>query len=785
MSNSVENRFFAIVCGALLVFVAPLFVLFLFLSSERADKEIRDHISVLLVANAQALAKPLWDLDEESVTQISATIVSQGAIVKVEVRDQSGKLDVSQSTIPRSFDGKLLQVSRAIIYNTVDGPKNLGSISVFYPALGLFSGLKQEEVVFISIFIFAVLTVFGTALIGNRIFVIQPLMRLTAAIEATRQLGSRHHVDWQSNDEMGRLARSFNEMQTKLENEEKELKLAHRRATDIYNLTPAMLFSLDEDDRITAVSDYWLVATGYHRAAIIGRRFADLVTPFTREKFVNRKAANAAGAAVDVTVKFVCMDGRIMDVLILESEALTGSHRLSLSVMTDVTELKASEDRNHRQAITDHLTGLLNRQGFESALDSKIAAADAANQELACLFIDLDRFKWINDNMGHAAGDNALCELVGRLKTLLSPSDEAARLGGDEFAILLPAKNAERRAKAMCSQIASIFEMPFGQNFRLSASIGIAVYPRHAANAAELLQKSDMAMYAKKRDGKNGAQIFDSSMLDRARSRAEIEANIEAGLAGDWFEAYLQPIVSLDGRGIAGFEALMRLNHPQKGLMPPAEIISVAEETAKIVRIGNIIMEKAIANLAKISRIPGMQDAYLAINFSPLQFDPALPPRLAAIAGRHGIRPNRIVVEITEAVLMHDNPQIRTIVTELRRFGCRIALDDFGTGYSSLSYLNRFPVDIIKVDQSFTRAVNDADDEVRQKSRTLIESIATLSHKMDCTIIAEGIETEEECRVLHQMGLDYGQGYLFHRPQNAAALIEELQASLSTVARAS
>jgi diguanylate cyclase (GGDEF)-like protein/PAS domain S-box-containing protein len=785
MNNSVENRFFAIVCGALLVFVAPLFVLFLFLSSERADKEIRDHISVLLVANAQALAKPLWDLDEESVTRISATIVSQGAIVKVEVRDQSGKLDVSQSTIPRSFDGKLLQVSRAIIYNTVDGPRNLGSISVFYPALGLFSGLKQEEVVFISIFIFAVLTVFGTALIGNRIFVIQPLMRLTAAIEATRQLGSRHHVDWQSNDEMGRLARSFNEMQTKLENEEKELKLAHRRATDIYNLTPAMLFSLDEDDRLTAVSDYWLVATGYHRAAVIGRRFADLVTPFTREKFVNRKAANAAGAAVDVTVKFVCMDGRVMDVLILESEAATGSHRLSLSVMTDVTELKASEDRNHRQAITDHLTGLLNRQGFESALDNKIAAADAANQELACLFIDLDRFKWINDNMGHAAGDSALCELVGRLKALLSPADEAARLGGDEFAILLPARNAEKRAKAMCAEIASIFETPFGENFHLSASIGIAIYPRHAANAAELLQKSDMAMYARKRDGKNGVQIFDSSMLDRARSRAEIEANIEAGLAEDWFEAYLQPIVNLDGRGIAGFEALMRLNHPQKGLMPPAQIISVAEETAKIVRIGNIIMEKAIANLAKISRISGMQDTYLAINFSPLQFDPALPPRLAAIVGRHGIRPDRIVVEITEAVLMHDNPQIRTVVTELRRFGCRIALDDFGTGYSSLSYLNRFPVDIIKVDQSFTRAVNDADDEVRQKSRMLIESIATLSHKMDCTIIAEGIETEEECRVLHQMGLDYGQGYLFHRPQNAAVLIEELQASPSAVARAS
>ncbi|MDP9810324.1 diguanylate cyclase (GGDEF)-like protein/PAS domain S-box-containing protein [Rhizobium tibeticum] len=786
MNNSVENRFLAIICGALLLFVAPLFVLFLFLSSERADKEIRDHISVLLVANSQALAKPLWDLDDDSVTQISATIVSQGAIVKVQVRDQSGQLDVTQSTIPRSYDGNLVQVSRAIIYNTIDGPKNLGTISVFYPAIGLFSGLKHEEVVFMSIFIFAVLAVFSAALIGNRIFIIRPLMRLTAAVEATRQLGSRHHVNWQSNDEMGRLASGFNEMQSKLESEECELKLAHRRAVDIYDLTPAMLFSLDEDDRITAVSDYWLVATGYDRPRVIGCRFADLVTADTREAFLKRKNDLNGGAAVDVTVKFICADGSLMDVLILESTAATAGHdRLSLSVMTDVTELKASEARNHQQAIRDHLTGLLNRQGFETVLDATILDVDAAGQELACLFVDLDRFKWINDNLGHAEGDRALREFVDRLKTHLAPSDQAARLGGDEFAILLPAKDAARRASAMAEQIASIFIEPFGPDLHLSASVGIAIYPRHASNAAELLQKSDMAMYAKKRDGKNGAQLFDTSMMDHTRARAEIENYIEAGLAEDWFDAYLQPIVSLNGRGVAGFEALMRLNHPQKGLMAPAEIINVAEETAKIVRVGNVIMEKAIANLAAISRLPGMQDSYLAINFSPLQFEAALPARLAALLGRHGIRPQRIVVEITEAVLMHNNPQIRTVVAEMRRFGCRIALDDFGTGYSSLSYLNRFPVDIIKIDQSFTQSINDANDDVRDKSRTLVESITTLSHKMGCIVIAEGIETEDECQTLHKMGLDFGQGYLFHRPQQAAALIERLSATEQPIARAS
>ncbi|WP_160008174.1 bifunctional diguanylate cyclase/phosphodiesterase [Rhizobium sp. 18055] len=786
MHNSVQNRFLGIVFGALLLLVTPLFILFLFLSSERAEKEIRDHISVLLVANSQALAKPLWDLDEDSVAQISATVVSQALIVKVQVSDHSGQLDVTQSTIPKSFHGELVQVSHAIIYSALDGPKNLGSISVSYPAPGLFSGLQQEEIVFMSIFIFAVLIVFSAALIGNRIFLVRPLMRLIAAIEATGQLGSRHHVDWRSNDEMGRLARSFNEMQSKLESEEQELKLAHRRAIDIYDLTPAMLFSLDEDDRITAVSDYWLAATGYERHRVIGARFTDLVTQDTREAFLGRNDELGGGKAVDVTVKFLCADGRVIDVLILESKASTGGHDvLSLSVMTDVTALKASEARNHKQAITDHLTGLLNRQGFETILDGKIRAADAANQELACLFVDLDRFKWINDNLGHAEGDKALREFVGRLKTKLAPSDVAARLGGDEFAILLPAKDAAERADIMAEMLASIFSEPFGTDMHLSASVGIAIYPRHADNAAELLQKSDMAMYAKKRDGKNGAQHFDSGMIDHARARAEIESCIEIGLLEDWFEAYLQPIVNLNGRGIAGFEALMRLNHPQKGLMAPAEVINVAEETSKIIRVGNVIMEKAIEHLANLSALPGMQDSYLAINFSPLQFESSLPARLASFLMRHSIHPERIVVEITEAVLMHNNPEIRKVVSDLRQFGCRIALDDFGTGYSSLSYLNRFPVDIIKIDQSFTRSINDANDDIRHKSRTLVESITTLSHKMGCTVIAEGIETEQECSTLCEMGLDYGQGYLFHRPQTVAQLIDKMAGREPALARAS
>jgi len=780
MTPSVESRFLAIVAGTVFLLVMPLFVLFLILSAERAEDELTDHVTMLLAANAQALAKPLWDFDQESVEQITATVVSAGRINRVSVSDLSGGIRVALPDLPVFPKNGLRSMTHAIVYKTLDGPRTVGTITIYFDRRDIFAMLRQAESAFISIFMVAVLTVIGAAVIGNRMMIIKPLLKLTAAIEATRRLGSRHHVDWRSRDEMGRLAQSFNAMQAKLEQEEQELKRAHQRTTEIYNLTPAMLFSIDENDRITAVSDYWLLATGHLRQAVIGTPFADMVEPGLRSAYLARAGEHAKpGIARECTTKFLCADGRVIDVLIVETSRAGGGDQagLSLSVMTDVTALKQSEARNHRQAVTDHLTGLMNRQGFESALDVRIGETDAMGGELACLFVDLDRFKWINDNLGHHAGDSVLRSLVEQMRPLLPAGAVAARLGGDEFAILLHSAAAEEEAVALSARLCGVFAEPFdvdGTTARLSASIGIALYPRQARNAAELLQKSDLAMYRKKREGKNGAQLYDPLFQESTRQRAEIESDIESGLAHDWFQVYFQPIVNLEDRSIAGFEALMRLEHPRKGVLAPSEIIQVAEETGAIAQIGNRILEKALANLNRISAATGDSSTYLAVNFSPLQFEPGLPTRLAALLARHDIRPSRIVVEITEASLLDDNPQIHTILDEISRFGCRIALDDFGTGYSSLSYLNRFPVDIVKIDQSFIRSIADPASYLRQKSRMLIEGITAISHKMECSVVAEGVETEAQWAVLRQFGVDYGQGYLFARPLPVAQLLEML-----------
>lgn len=778
--HSVESRFIAIVIGALLAFVAPLFIFFLTLSSERVARERLRHTEVLMQANAQALGKPIWDFDLDSISQIVETLRASANISYVHIRDTSGLINIREPEVePKPADIQSI-VTADILHRTNEGIRKVGTAEIAIARNGPFSRFSTDELAIFSIFIFAIGTLFTAAIVGNRITIIRPLMRLTAAIEATRRLGSRHHVDWSSNDEMGHLAQNFNEMQSRLEQEENELKLAHARTTEIYNKTPAMLFSTDRDNRITAVSDYWLVATGYSRQAVIGQSFTKFVDAADHLVYRDRHVDGSSGTGIcEVTVRFHRADATVMDVLVLETCLPTdeAGTEPTLSVMTDVTDLKEAESRNLRQAISDHLTGLLNRQGFESVLNELIQRAELEDLDLACLFLDLDRFKWINDNLGHAVGDEVLCQVANRLRDQLRFNDVVARLGGDEFAVLLLSSDATQLAIDISARLCSALKEPIfvnGSRLNVSASIGIAVYPDHAATAADLLQKSDMAMYARKRGGKNGAQVFNDGIIDIARRRLEIEQRIEQGLREGRFDAYLQPIVSLRDGHIAGFEALMRLRHPQRGTLSPAEIIGVAEENGTIGKIGDVILEKAIRDLAAISRLDGMADSYLAVNFSPLQFDAALPNRIAALLLDSGVTPSRIVIEITEAVLMLDNPVIRQTLDALTALGCRIALDDFGTGYSSLSYLNRFPVDIVKVDQSFVRSLGSQQQIIGAKSRTLIEGIRMISHQMGCVVIAEGIETEEERQALDDMGVDLGQGYLFSEPLPFDELVREL-----------
>ena len=769
LTHSVEKRFIVIVCTALVVLIAPLFGLLFYLSAERALQDRTDRINVMTTANAQALGKPIWDFDKESVRKIAATILSSDIIESVHVGDSSGSISISIPETGRKHDIPTRTLTVPVEYESPDGIKNVGTLTVEVDNRGVLSTIALRDVAFISIFALSVLIVFAAALIANRITVIRPLLKLTDAIVATRSGGYRYKVDWQSQDEMGLLADNFNEMQNELAREEFELKAAHQLVQTVYNQTPAMLYVLDQNGRISAVSDYWLLATGYERESIVGRPFLELLADESRSVYrTRRKPGLQSNTSSALTVRFICADGREIYVLIRESVTWQEGGPIStLSVMTDVTELKQAETRNHLQAITDHLTGLLNRQGFEAVLDRKIAEADAVGDELACLFVDLDRFKWINDNLGHAAGDKVLQGVVERIRKQVRPSDAVARLGGDEFAILISARDVEKTAREVGERITRTLLKSFtidGTNVSLSASVGIALYPEHAKSAAELIQKSDLAMYERKRSGKNGTAVFSDSISDFMKQRADIERDIADALENDWFEAWLQPIHLLETGKATAFEALMRLRHPVKGILPPAEIIATAEETGSITRIGDVIFEKALANVAALSQIPGFEDVKVGINLSPLQINADLPAQISDAIVKSGVSPSRITIEITEAVLIHNNPEINFVLQTLRDCGVQIALDDFGTGFSSLSYLHRFPVDSIKIDKSFVSALTENSATTRDKTFLLIEGICTIAHHIGCRVVAEGIETEVQKRILTDMGVDLGQGFYFARP---------------------
>ncbi len=280
-------------------------------------------------------------------------------------------------------------------------------------------------------------------------------------------------------------------------------------------------------------------------------------------------------------------------------------------------------------------------------------------------------------------------------------------------------------------------------------------------------------MYARKRNGKNGARLFDPALANAAKNRAKIESYVEAGLKEDWFEAYLQPILNLTTGRLTGLEALMRLIHPEHGIVPPSGIVQNAEETGAIIRIGDRIFEKAVAQLARLTVHEEFKDVYVSVNISPLQFEPGLLDRMTLTLMRNGISPRNVVVEITEAVLMHHNPLIQQMLEGFGKAGYRLALDDFGTGHCGFNYLKTLPIDIIKIDQSFIRSLTEDGEIARKKSRMLVEGINTISHQMNCTVVAEGVEKAEQRDILADMGVDAGQGYLFSRPMPVDDIVEK------------
>jgi diguanylate cyclase (GGDEF)-like protein len=413
-------------------------------------------------------------------------------------------------------------------------------------------------------------------------------------------------------------------------------------------------------------------------------------------------------------------------------------------------------------AYHDGLTGLPNRSMFSKALSQSISEAHRYKRRIAVAFLDLDRFKQINDTLGHEAGDQLLREVAARLKGCVRNSDTVARLGGDEFVVLLPELDDERHAAVVAQKILAAAAKPFslmGQEFRVTASIGISTYPQDGLDEQTLTKNADIAMYQAKAEGKNNFQFYSEKLNANSLERLTLESSLRHALERNEFRLYYQAKRDIASGRITGMEALLRWEHPDLGIVAPMQFIPVAEETGLIVPIGKWVLKTV--GLQSISwQRQGLPALSIAINMTARQFlDERLLPDVAAILTETGMDPHLLEIELNESLLIHNTEKTARILAGLKALGVKIAVDDFGTGYSSLAMLQRFPLDTIKIDRSLMRNVFGAPDETG-----LADAIIAMGKSLSLTVVAQGVETKEQAEYLRLHACDELQGFYFKRP---------------------
>ena len=561
----------------------------------------------------------------------------------------------------------------------------------------------------------------------------------------------------------------------------------------IVNSSPDIVYMLDQKGNFTFLNDRVEKLLGYSKQELMGKHYTFIIEPddFHLAKFVFNERRTDDRSAKNVEIRLKCKEGigkvRYLNTSTMYVELTAmgvysrpdqyGNQRFigTYGTARDITERKEAEDVINFQAYHDLLTRLPNRALFKDRLGLAISHAKRHNQLLAVIFLDLDRFKVINDTLGHAMGDRLLQIAGQRLQRCLREEDTLSRFGGDEFTLLLT--NIDNRADVIVvvEKVLKELKQPFvfgGNEVFVGASIGISVYPDAGATLETLIKNADTAMYHVKGQGKNGYQFYSEEMNTDVHSRLNMERDLRKALDKEQFEVFFQPQVDVSSGEVVGMEALVRWHHPEKGLIYPDEFITLAEETGLIIDLGNWVLDTACAELSKWYEL-GFDNIKLGANFSPYQVEHVdFVPNVLMTLRKHGLPGECLEIEITESTIMKDLEIVVKKLRELSYYGIKIAIDDFGTGYSSLSYLQKFPINTLKIDRCFVNEIMRGDS-----NRCIVDAIIYMGKGLGLNLIAEGVETKSQPEYLKDLGCTQVQGFIYGKAKPPKVLLTQLEES--------
>lgn len=515
---------------------------------------------------------------------------------------------------------------------------------------------------------------------------------------------------------------------------------------------------------------------------VVGLPMDRLITATYTSEFSRLHARVIGGESAQMVFQAQGLKGAYSWIEIRSVRMLENGQPHHLAVARDISEHKADAERIEQLAHHDALTGLLNRYSLQFRLEQSLLTSRRQNSQLAVLFIDLDRFKSINDSLGHAIGDELLIEVARRLKAGVRENDIVGRLGGDEFVVVLNDLSADQDAAPVAHKLLQSLTRPYDIHERTlhsSPSIGIAISPGDGETIEVLLRNADTAMYSAKNDGRNCIRYFSSTMAAAAMERLRLEQDLHQALAAQEFELHYQPQVCAASRRVVAVEALLRWANPRLGMVSPVQFIPIAEETGQIEAIGAWVLDQACGQIAAW-RAEGIRGIRMAVNLSAQQLrSPDLVEQIRQCMARHVIEPGELELEITESVAMTDPERAIDTLYALRDLGALLSIDDFGTGYSSLAYLKHLPIHSLKLDRSFVR-----DIQTDTSDATICGATIALAHALGLTVVAEGVETIQQADFLSQTHrCDFLQGYLFGRPEPAHTLTHRLQSACQLAGR--